>query len=413
MGPGLDGTDAVVWNIEKVRADEVWTDFGATGTGVIVSNIDTGVLYTHTALVDQYRGTAGGGTYDHNYNWWDPYGYGPTEPYDFHSHGSHTMGTMLGDDGGTNQIGMAPDATWMACQGFDENTGFGYNAELLECAEFILAPWDLSGANPMPAMRPHVVNNSWGGGQAQWWYNQAAYAWRAAGIFGVFSAGNSGPSCETTGDPGDMANMMAVGATDSDDVIAGFSSRGPANITGILKPNVSAPGVNVISAYNNGAIGSMNGTSMASPHVAGEAALLWSAEPALIGDVDMTYWIIEQSTKPLTTTQVCGDDMPGDVPNNVYGWGRIDAYEAVSLTLSANWDIPWLSLNPEGGEVMPSGSTVVELNFDTSGLVLDTCYSGTLKFDFNDPYVTEAMVPVEVCIVEPTYPIYLPITFKD
>ncbi len=157
----LEGAEAVEWNISKVNADDVWSDFGATGSGIIVSNIDTGVQWDHPALVTQYRGGGGG---DHNHNWWDPYGYGPTVPYDFHGHGTHTMGTMVGDDGGANQIGMAPDATWFTCQGFDQNTGYGYNAELLECAEFILAPWDLTGANANPDMRADVVNNSWGGG---------------------------------------------------------------------------------------------------------------------------------------------------------------------------------------------------------------------------------------------------------
>jgi subtilisin family serine protease len=412
MEASLDGAEAVVWNIEQVRADDVWADFGIDGTDIFIANIDTGVLYTHTALVNQYRGNEGGGTFDHNYNWWDPYGYGPTEPYDFHSHGSHTMGTMLGDDGGTNQIGMAPGAKWLACEGFDQNTGFGYNAELLECAEFILAPWDLTGANPMPSLRAHIVNNSWGGGQAQWWYNQAVYAWRAAGIFGVFSAGNSGPSCSTAGDPGDMSNMIAVGATDDDDLIAGFSSRGPGLVTGILKPDVSAPGVNVVSAYNTGGIGMMSGTSMAAPHVAGEAALLWSAEPDLIGDVDQTYWIIEQSAVPITTSEGCGGDLPDAVPNNVYGWGRIDVYEAVSLALSHEWDIPWLDVNPVSGDILPGESTVITLTFDDTGLELDTCVTGDLKLDFNDPYIIEAIVPVEMCVVEPVYPIYLPITFK-
>jgi subtilisin family serine protease len=398
MNQLLDDIDAVAWGVAQVRGDEVWADFGATGDGIVVSNIDTGVDYDHVALVNQYRGTVGVGTYDHNYNWWDPYGYGPTVPYDFHSHGSHTMGTMLGDDGGANQIGMAPTAQWFSCQGFDQYTGYGYNAELLECAEFILAPWDLGGANPDPNLRAHVVNNSWGGGQAQWWYNQAIYAWRAAGIFPAFSAGNEGPACETMGDPGDMLNVMAVGATDSTDTIAGFSSRGPASVTGLTKPNVSAPGVSIYSAYNDGTFGLMGGTSMASPHVAGEAALLWSAQPELMGDVQLTYWVIEQTAEPITTTQGCGGDLPTDVPNNTYGWGRIDAYEAVSMSVNANWDMPWLMVEPLSGTVETMGNTDVSLTFDTTGLTFGECYTGTLKFEYNDPYVMEEFVPVELCV---------------
>ncbi len=147
MQPGVEGVDAVEWNIDRVRADDVWSTFGAQGEGIVVANIDTGVQWDHPALVNQYRGSPGG---SHNYNWWDPYGQSPTVPYDYHSHGSHTMGTMLGDDGLGNQIGMAPKARWFACNGFSEVTGEGYEAELLECADFILAPWDLNGQNPDP-----------------------------------------------------------------------------------------------------------------------------------------------------------------------------------------------------------------------------------------------------------------------
>jgi subtilisin family serine protease len=347
MSP-LDGDISVLaWNIAQVNADDVWSEYGVTGAGIVVSNIDTGVQYDHPALVNQYRGNLGAGTFDHNYNWWDPYGDQPMAPYDYHAHGSHTIGTMVGDDGFEQHIGMAPDGQWIACNGFKQG-GSGYTAELLECAEFILAPWDLAGENPNPDLRPDIVNNSWGGGQADWWYNQAIYAWRAAGIFPVFSNGNAGPECSTTGAP-DYANVMAVGATNSLDMIAGFSSRGPALITEITKPDVAAPGVSVYSAYNNGGYGTMSGTSMAAPHVGGQAALIWSAVPELRGDVQLTYWIIEQSALPILDGQ-CGDPNP---PNNVYGWGRIDAYEAVGLALDSSWETPWLTVDPVMGVVLP------------------------------------------------------------
>jgi subtilisin family serine protease len=417
IDPGIEDADAVVWNVTQVNADDVWSAFGTTGEGIVVSNIDTGVLYTHTALVDAYRGNEGGGTFDHNYNWWDPYGDQPLAPYDYHSHGSHTIGTMVGGTAATGEeIGMAPGGQWIACNGFEQG-GPGWDAELLECAEFILAPWDLAGANPDPDMRPDVVNNSWGGGStANWWYNQAIYAWRAAGIFPVFSNGNSGDNCGTAGYPGASPNVMAVGATDISDTIAGFSSRGPADITGALKPQVSAPGVGVISAYNNGNIGGMSGTSMAAPHVGGEAALIWSAVPELRGDVQLTYWIIEQSAMGITTDEGCGGDGPTDIPNNTYGWGRIDAFEAVSLALSSEWDISWLDVTPVDGVVAPMDSADITLDFDTTGLTLDECYTGTLKVEYNDPYVVEEFLPVELCVAEPVEPmfyVYLPVVVKD
>jgi len=399
--PAPDSAEAIEWNIQKIKADQVWADFGVTGAGMVVSNIDTGVQYTHSALVQQYRGNLGGGSYDHNYNWWDPYNQNPTEPTDASGHGSHTMGTMCGSDDpahpltATNAIGVAPGAQWMACDGFDNNTGYGYDPELLECAEFILAPWDLSGANPDPDMRPDVVNNSWGGGQGQWWYGQVIYAWRAAGIFPSFSNGNRGPSCGTAGSPGDQPNVMSSGATDSGDNIAGFSSRGPALITGITKPNVSAPGVSVRSSVPNNAYASYSGTSMAAPHTAAEAALIWSAVPALRGNVQQTYWLIEHSAFRIDSDQC---DPAGTYPNNVFGWGRIDAYAAVEMAMNANWDIPWLAIDPTVATVAPGEAVSLTLTFDSTGLTVGECYTGTVKLEFNDPYIQEVLMPVELCV---------------
>ena len=411
--------DAIEWNIQKVRADQVWSSFGVTGSGIVVANIDTGVQWDHPALINQYRGNLGGSSYDHNYNWWDPYGDRPDAPEDPHGHGTLTMGIVVGDDGGANQIGVAPGASWFACNGFN-NSGLGYEAELLQCAEFILAPWDLTGANPDPGMRADVVNNSWGSGPAQWWYNQVVYAWRAAGIFPVFSAGNDGPTCGTAGDPGDMAGALSVGATDATDnnapsSAASFSSRGPAMVTGLVKPNVSAPGASIRSSVPGSTYqGGWSGTSVAAPHVTGEVALLWSAQPELRGDVQLTQWVIEQNTNRLLVNQgyFCGDDGATSVPNNQYGWGRIDAYDAVDMALSSNWEIPWLAINPAGGVVFPHTSMAIELAFDTAGLESRACYPGMLKFEYNDPYLIEEFLPVEMCVRQDAT-VFLPLVVKN
>ena len=253
---------AVGPNIAHVQADDVW-GLGFTGTGIVVANIDTGVRYTHEALVGQYRGNLGG-TYDHNYNWWDPSnicGIPSTAPCDNNGHGSHTMGTIIGDDAThTNQIGMAPGARWIACKGCESNSCS--DTALLGCAQFIIAPTNLAGANPNPSLRPHVVNNSWGGGGGDDWYRASVDNWHDAGIYPVFSAGNSGPGCNTAGSPGDYGNVTAVGAIDhaNNNLPASFSSRGPGafdddvNPTpGLLrlKPQVAAPGVNICSSITN------------------------------------------------------------------------------------------------------------------------------------------------------------------
>lgn len=401
--PSSLGPTALEWNIQKVQADTVWSEFATTGEGIVIAGIDTGVMYDHPALVNQYRGNLGG-TFDHEYNWWDPYGNYPDFPGDVHGHGTHTMGTMVGSDlpndplNAPNGIGMAPGAKWIACSGLNTLTGSGSIEGLIECAEFILAPWDADMLNPDPNLRADIVNNSWGGGQAQFWFEMAAYAWRAAGILPTFSNGNSGPNCGTAGDPGDSANIMSVGASDINDAIAGFSSRGPAAITGILKPNVTAPGVNVRSSIPNGGYqGGWNGTSMAAPHVAGEAALIWSAVPSLRGDVQLTYWIIEQTALRIDSAQC---DPAGTYPNNVYGYGRINAYDAVTLALSEQWDIPWLTVTPVNGPIVPGGNRGITLDLDATGLTVGECYTGTLLFDYNDPFIVQQSVPVEMCVTE-------------
>ena len=315
------------WGITKIGADDVWAD-GILGSGVVVGNVDTGVDYTHEALVEQYRGNLGG-IFDHNYSWWDPTGICGDVPCDNAQHGTHTMGTMVGGDGPgpfTPDIGVAPGARWIAakgCESFDCS-----ETALLSSGEFMLAPTDLNGDNPDPAKRPDIVNNSWGGGPGDPFYEEVVQAWRAAGIVPVFSAGNSGPECDSGGSPGDFLESFSAGATDENDDIAEFSSRGPSSF-GKVNPDVSAPGVDVVSSVPGDGYESFSGTSMAAPHTAGTLALVLSAELALLGNV-------AGSTDAVRTTAVdilddsCGGDPDGD-PNNVYGDGRIDAQAAVAL----------------------------------------------------------------------------------
>jgi subtilisin-like proprotein convertase family protein len=318
----VQSPEVVEWGVEKIRADEVWSTFGTTGEGIIVANIDTGVRYTHDALNDQYRGTSSG---SHDFNWYDPSSIcGGGVPCDNNGHGTHTMGTIAGDDGGTNEIGVAPGAQWIAAKGC-ESTSCSDSA-LLNSAEWMLAPCrvddDPGDPDCDPDMRPHVVNNSWGsvpGGDP--WYQASVDAWDASGILHVFSAGNSGPGAGTIGSPSDYCNTLSIGATDISDVIASFSSRGPGAFAGCTdKPDVSGPGVNVRSSLNSSdsAYGSASGTSMAAPHVTGCIALLLSLDPTLTqNDV---YDL-------LTTTAV---DLGAAGFDFSYGWGRIDCFEAAS-----------------------------------------------------------------------------------
>ena len=333
-------------NIAHVQAPEAWS-LGYDGTGLVVANIDTGVRYTHDALTGAYRGNDGAGKYSHDYNWFDPYGT-YSAPADRNGHGTHTMGIMVGNDGGSNKIGIAPGAEWIACRGCGSyNCG---DAELLACAQFIAAPTDLTGANPDPDLRPNAVNNSWGdcGTTYDPWFAGVIEAWHAAGVYPVFSNGNasncgysSPPGLNTVGNPARSGNVTGVGSSGQQDgQYATHSNWGPTdNLDAInpiddyemLKPQVLAPGVYIRSALNssNTAYGFMSGTSMSAPHVSGLVALIMQAGPCLVGNYDVVENIIES-----TATDIVYDDgsslTPSNFPNLATGWGEINALAAVT-----------------------------------------------------------------------------------
>ncbi|MFK3980769.1 S8 family serine peptidase [Micromonospora sp. NPDC050397] len=321
--------DEVEWGVADIGADRVWREYGDRGEGIVVANIDSGVQYDHPALVGTYRGNHGDGAFDHDYNWYDPAAIcqaGRVEPCDNSGHGTHTMGTMVGDGGAGNRIGVAPGARWIAAKGCEASSCSDF--ALLASAEWMLAPTDSAGANPLPSMRPNIVNNSWGednGAEENPWFDQVLGAWLASGIFPMFSNGNAGPGCDTAGTPGDSLLTYSTGMYDVNGVIDPWSSRGP-GADGDPKPNISAPGTDVRSAVPGSGYGAKTGTSMASPHVAGAIALLWSAAPTLVGDIPATRALLDRTAVDVDDTS-CGGT-PAD--NNVYGEGRLDVYAAVT-----------------------------------------------------------------------------------
>ena len=320
------------WGVQKIGADQVWAE-GITGSGIVVGSIDTGVDFSHPALVGNYRGNNHDGTFSHDFNWWDPSSSCPGEPCDNVGHGTHTMGTIAGGDGPgpfTPDTGVAPGAEWMTAKGCED---FGCTSEsLLSSGQFILAPTDLAGNNPDPSLAPDVVSNSWGSDDPNdTFYLATVQAWRAAGIIPVFAAGNAGDfGCGTAGTPGNFSEVISLGATDINDQIASFSSRGPSP-TGKVSPNVSAPGVNVVSSVPGGGYEAFSGTSMATPHAAGTIALMLSAKADLRGDFDGVLNALD-ATAIDRPDDSCGTPDPSDNdPNYVYGDGRIDAKAAVDL----------------------------------------------------------------------------------
>ena len=322
------------WGLKAIGVPRVWDELGVRGAGVVVGQSDSGVDATHPALVNGYRGRK---METDDYNWLDPW-YGQPQPYDNNGHGTHTLATAVGDE----LVGVAPDAEWFACTNLAR--AFGSPAYYLNCMQFMLAPYPQQG-DPLRDGRPDlaadVSTNSWGCpariegcDQETLWF--AAKALRDAGIFFVAAAGNEGPACNSLQTPpGNYANtIMAVGALSPTGDLAIFSNRGPETHSpdGARGPDLLAPGEQILSAWPHNQWHSIEGTSMAAPHVAGVVALMWSANPALRGNVEATERILLETATPY---QGIGDHCSdGQTPDPAYGYGVINAYEAVKAALA-------------------------------------------------------------------------------
>ncbi|NJC73631.1 S8 family serine peptidase [Planosporangium thailandense] len=306
------------WNLRLIGADRVWREFGVTGAGVVVGTSDSGVDGSHPALAGRFRGG--------DDSWYDPWAHTRT-PVDHGGHGTHTLATAVGG----HDVGVAPGAQWVACVNLERN--LGNPARYLDCLQFMLAPFPYGG-DPLrdgrPERAPQILTNSWGCTRMEGCdlsaLRPAVDALTAAGIFVVAAAGNSGPSCRSVTDPpAPYPGTETVGAVDAAGRLADFSSRGPTP-TGAAKPDLVAPGVDVLSALPGGGYGRESGTSMATPHVAGVVALMWSANPRLVGDIPRTREILRATTKPATAPVGSCDGR-----SDLIGAGLVDAYRAVEL----------------------------------------------------------------------------------
>ncbi len=334
---GNGGLDNPEPGLVAIRAPEVWSEFGVMGNGVLTSTLDTGVDGNHPALASRWAGVADSRYAGHpEWAWFDPVT-NTNFPTAFGSHGTHTMGTVCGGAPG-DEVGVAPGATWIHAAVIDRVSIQRTVSDSLLAFEWLIDPdgdpntnWDV----------PAVCSNSWGlvtghgyqpCDQTFWTHLDAC---EAAGTLITFSAGNEGSSGLRR--PADRATddyrTFAVAAVDGNQQgwpIASFSSRGPTNCTPngqpAIKPDISAPGVNVRSALPGNSYGNLSGTSMASPHINGVVCLMREVNPDL--PVDDIKQIIFDTAVDLGTQ---GED-------NSYGWGMVDAYEAVVAAMTG--DIP-------------------------------------------------------------------------
>ncbi|TDC56645.1 hypothetical protein E1212_01340 [Jiangella ureilytica] len=305
------------WSLEKVHAPQAWADYGVRGEGVVVGIMDGGADGGHPALSATWRGTDG----DPATSWYAPTGENYPTPGDGNGHGTHVTGSIVGTAPG-ELTGVAPGARWIAAKIF-RDSGSTTESIIHDGFQWMLAP----GGDPAAA--PDVVNNSWGsdaGAATTFWDDVAA--WEAAGIVPIFANGNNGPAPGTVGSPASFPNAIGIGATDVNDVVAGFSSRGPAIWDGerIRKPQVSAPGHQIRSTWprdlpeSDGGYHTISGTSMAAPHATGVVALMLSANPDLT--IDDIRGLLEDTART--------EAHMGELPNDSYGAGIVDAYAAVT-----------------------------------------------------------------------------------
>lgn len=340
--PEVQPSRAIEWNISMINAPMVW-DQGFRGQNVVIAGQDTGYAWQHESLINAYAGW-NGNSVDHNYSWHDAIS-NPANTCedaqnnpascDDNGHGTHTMGIMVGDDGKGNQIGVAPDARWIGCRNMDR--GNGTPATYTDCFQFFLEPTDINGNNPDINRAPHIINNSWGCIVSEGCTEPDALESIVnnvvdAGILVVTAAGNDGPGCNTVNTPTAIYNKaLTIGSTTINDTISGFSSKGGVTVDGSnrIKPDLVAPGSQIRSADLEGGYFEISGTSMAAPHVAGVAALMISANPAMAGRPKILKNVILQTSQTRTSTQSCNGVSGSQIPNNTYGWGRIDANAAV------------------------------------------------------------------------------------
>jgi serine protease AprX len=387
--------DTVEPHLAAMRVPEAWAA-GARGGGIVIGGQDTGYTWAHPALRASYRGW-NGSTVDHSHHWFDavtspvapgnnPCGFAAAAPCDDDSHGTHTMGTAVGDGGPGQRIGVAPDARWIGCRNMDR--GVGRPSTYLACFQFFIAPTDPAGNNPQPALAPHVLVNSWscpigpppaGEDCALGSFDAALASLRAAGILAVVAAGNGTPRCGSIADPPAISEAaFTVGAARNDGTIAPFSLWGPVTVDGSnrMKPDVTAPGVEVRSAVSGGGYARFSGTSMATPAAAGVAALMMGANPLLIGQPEEVGRLLKATATPALHLADCGAFSGQASPNPVFGHGRVDALAAVSaateLAVHPGHAGAWYDPSRDGEgwilEILENGSaTLVWFSYPVAG----------------------------------------------
>lgn len=322
--------------LRAMHADRVWYELNIRGEGALIASLDTGVDGSHIALSSRWRGA--GGAHPWQECWRDVLGTNTQFPIDASGHGTHVMGTLTGL-APYDSIGVAPAARWIAANAINQGVGSEFDNDVVNCFQWFADP----DGNPNTVDDvPDVVQNSWGVNEglgypdcdARW--HAVIDGCEASGVVVTWSAGGDGPGAGSIRSPADRAstlyNAFSVGTVNCSSGttfpydIASFSSRGPTNCDvpaeRKIKPELCAPGVNVYSSLPGNSYGIYSGSAMAGAHLAGVVALMRSANPDL--PVDDVKRILLETARDEGAT---GED-------NTYGWGFVDAYEAVLRSMN-------------------------------------------------------------------------------
>lgn len=302
---------ATVWGVNRIQAPQVhsgeWagdTPLPVRGTGVRVAVLDTGIDYNHPDLAANYRG---GYDYVNNDN----------DPMDDHWHGTHVAGTIAALRDGVGAVGVAPRVDLYGLKVLSSSGSGSFS--------YVISALDWSINNNMQVLNLSLGSATDPGTTVRQAFDNAY----AKGLVIVASAGNSGSGTDTVGFPAKYSSVIAVASTTSTDARSSFSSTGPA-------VEIAAPGSAIYSTDLGGGYYTASGTSMASPHVAGVAALTLAAGLADLNGSgyanDEVRWTLQTSALDLGTA---GRD-------ELFGFGLVDASAAV-----------WLAANPDGSNPPP------------------------------------------------------------
>jgi len=350
---GISSSNGATWGLNRVRAPDTWA-LGINGSGTRVAVLDTGVEITHPDLAGKmWTDNPADPTYPGGWIEFDSNGnivIGST-PHDTDGHGTHTSGTVVGDNASGTAIGVAPGA-WLM-HALILPYGGGTFAQLVAGMQWAIAPTDQYG-NPA-GQRADVASMSWG--DYGYWddFIEPITNMKAAGVVPVASIGNAGEG--TSGSPGNVYEAFGIGAMDAYDAVPWWSSgevvyktdwvNPPAEWpSSYIKPDFSAPGVSVYSSVPWG-YEYWSGTSMAAPHVAGTIALMLDANPTLT--VDDIY----------DTLKSTSDDLGSPSQDTRYGWGVIDAFDAV-VTVQYNSGIKGYVIDASTSNGIAGAKVVVQ-----------------------------------------------------